>query len=69
MIICSKFAHIFRKKVFLTLTNGANDVWTIFFSQNSKNYGNYPKNSLFSKEKNLRLAVVNKKKKKKSPLS
>ena len=28
MIISSKFTHIFQKKDLLTLTSGANDVWT-----------------------------------------
>ena len=47
MIIFSKFTHIFRKIDLLTMTSGANDVWTYFFPKIVKLIGIIPKFHFF----------------------
>ena len=62
MIIFSKFTHIFRKIDLLTMTSGANDVWTYFFPKIVKLIGIIPKFHFFffSKKINLKFAAVKK---------
>ena len=53
MIIFSKFTHIFRKIDLLTMTSGANDVWTYFFPKIVKLIGIIPKFHFFFFQKKL----------------
>ena len=62
MIICSKFTHVFRKKICYLWQVGQMTCEPNFFSQNSKNYGNYSKNFFFQEKNNWEFAALKKNK-------
>ena len=58
MIICSNFTHVFQKKIYYLWQVGQMTCGPNFFSQNSKNYGNYFKKFFFQEKNNWEFAAL-----------
>ena len=58
MIICSKFTHVFQKKICYLWQVGQMTCGPNFFSQNSNNYGNYSKIYFFQEKNNWEFAAL-----------